>query len=236
MTFFDRLLTIIITATLTSAVWIVAGGSLIELTEDRSAPAAVEQPDAVTPAEQNVVATPALPSAEQGLQDLPAPEGLPATATPEPGEATLMIPVKNVRAVDLIDTFLDQRDGQARLHEAIDIEAPAGTAVVAAAPGTIEKMFLSKVTGETMYVRSTDRRTIHVYSHLDSFAEGLKEGQRIRRGQRLGEVGAASATGGGDGEAPHLHFAMLRTTADADWWEPANAVNPYPLLTKSLRD
>ena len=32
MTFVDRMLTIVVTATLTSAVWIVAGGSLIEYT------------------------------------------------------------------------------------------------------------------------------------------------------------------------------------------------------------
>jgi len=234
MTFFDRMLTIIITATLTSAVWIVAGGSLIELADHRSDTATIAQTHEAAPAQHIVAAPAANRSAEQGLQDMPAPEGVPATATPEPGEATLMIPVKNVRAIDLSDTFLNQRDGQDRLHEAIDIAAPAGTAVVAAAPGMIEKMFVSKVGGKTIYVRSTDRRTIHVYSHLDSFAEGLNEGQRIRRGQRLGEVGSANGTT--EGEAPHLHFAMLRTTADADWWEPANAVNPYPLLTKGLKN
>ena len=34
-------------------------------------------------------------------------------------------------------------------------------------------------------------------------------------------------------DAPHLHFAVFQTTADAEWWEPANPVNPYPLLTGS---
>ena len=56
----------------------------------------------------------------------------------------------------------------------------------------------------------------------------LREGQRVRRGQRLGMVGSS---GNASAEAPHLHFAILQTTADAEWWEPANAVNPYPLLT-----
>ena len=236
MTFIDRMLTIIITATLTSAVWIVAGGSLIELADQRSDTATIAQTHEAAPAEQIIAATPVSLSSQQGLQDSPAPDGVPVTARPEPGEATLMIPVKNVRAIDLSDTFLDQRDGAARLHEAIDIAAPTGTAVVAAAPGVIEKIFASKVGGNTIYVRSTDRRTIHVYGHLDSFAQGLNEGQRIRRGQRLGEVGSANDTGEGESEGPHLHFAMLRTTADADWWEPANAVNPYPLLTQSLNN
>ena len=63
---------------------------------------------------------------------------------------------------------------------------------------------------------------------MDAYAEGLQEGQRVRRGQRLGTVGSS---GNASQDAPHLHFAILQTTADAEWWEPANAVNPYPLLT-----
>lgn len=47
MKFIDRLLTIIITATLTSAIWIIAGGSILEMMDDEPAPAppdAAEQP------------------------------------------------------------------------------------------------------------------------------------------------------------------------------------------------
>jgi murein DD-endopeptidase MepM/ murein hydrolase activator NlpD len=106
--------------------------------------------------------------------------------------------------------------------------APKGTSVLSSAPGTIEKLFRSKAGGNTIYVRSTDGETIYYYAHLDSYAEGLREGQRVRRGQRLGMVGSS---GNASAEAPHLHFAILQTTADAEWWEPANAVNPYPLLT-----
>src|SRR5690606_37145503 len=140
----------------------------------------------------------------------------------------LVIPVLNVRAQDLTDTFTDERGNAQRLHEAIDIMAPRGTTVIAATPGRIEKLFRSKAGGNTIYVRSNDGQTIYYYAHLDEYAEGLREGQRIRRGQRLGSVGSS---GNAPEDAPHLPFAILRTTADADWWEPANAVNPYPLLT-----
>ena len=44
-------------------------------------------------------------------------------------------------------------------------------------------------------------------------------------------MGTACSSGNASQDAPHLHFAILQTTADAEWWEPANAVNPYPLLT-----
>ena len=140
----------------------------------------------------------------------------------------MVVPVLNVRPSELTDTFSDSRADGSRLHEAIDIMAPKGTSVVAAGPGEIEKLFESDAGGLTIYVRSPDRRTIHYYAHLDEYAPGLKEGQRVRRGQRLGTVGSS---GNASDDAPHLHFAILQTTEEAAWWEPANAVNPYPLLT-----
>ncbi len=124
-------------------------------------------------------------------------------------------------------TFSDERGGGTRLHEALDIDAPAGTGVVAAAPGMLERLFESEVGGKTIYVRSDDRATIFYYAHLDAYAPGLKEGQRIRRGERLGTVGSS---GNVDPDAPHLHFAIMRTSPGAQWWEPATALNPYPML------
>jgi murein DD-endopeptidase MepM/ murein hydrolase activator NlpD len=38
------------------------------------------------------------------------------------------------------------------------------------------------------------------------------------------------STGNATQEAPHLHFAVMRTTPGAQWWEPAAALNPFPLL------
>ncbi len=230
MSIIDRILTIVVTATLTSAVWIVFGGSLLE-NAGRS-----DQRERIRPAD----AAPS-PAAIASTQDE---ESTDTAANPDAAEALdtqtagqvdtragseLMIPVLNIRPADLSDTYSDSRGGGERLHEAIDIMAPTGTSVVSAAPGEVEKMFQSDAGGKTIYVRSPDRRTIHYYAHLDEYAEGLREGQRVRRGQRLGTVGS---TGNASPDAPHLHFAILQTTPDAEWWEPANAVNPYPLLAQ----
>ena len=221
MNIVDRILTIVVTATLTSIVWIVAGGTLIENATSES------QRKNTRPAE---VAPSPEPSPAEG-ETMEEAAGLDTAMPTSPAQNAsnrLLIPVKNIRASDLTDTFSDSRGEGVRLHEAIDIMAPIGTSVVAAAPGTVEKLFRSDAGGNTIYVRSTDGETIHYYAHLDEYAEGLKEGQRVRRGQRIGTVGSS---GNASDEAPHLHFAVLQTTADAEWWEPANAVNPYPLLT-----
>ncbi|MEG9268415.1 M23 family metallopeptidase [Qipengyuania sp. Mu-71] len=227
MNLVDRILTIVVTATITSAIWIVAGGSLIENATSTG------QREATRPAE----AAPS-PSASDTSSDGTATDSdvlavgaLDAQLAAAPSAAQLrqlLIPVQNIRPADLTDTYSDSRGGGTRLHEALDIMAPKGTSVLSSAPGTIEKLFRSKAGGNTIYVRSTDGETIYYYAHLDAYAEGLREGQRVRRGQRLGMVGSS---GNASAEAPHLHFAILQTTADAEWWEPANAVNPYPLLT-----
>ncbi|MBX7502545.1 M23 family metallopeptidase [Qipengyuania mesophila] len=214
----DRILTIVITATLTSAVWIVLGGSLIENATG------VSQREVTRPAE-------AAPSPSPSDSTAATVDQLDTAGVEAPSDAQarqLLIPVQNIRPSDLTDTYSDSRGGGSRLHEAIDIMAPKGTTVLSAAPGVVEKLFRSDAGGKTIYVRSTDGETIYYYAHLDGYAKGLKEGQRVRRGQRLGTVGSS---GNASDEAPHLHFAILQTTEDAEWWEPANAVNPYPLLS-----
>ncbi|MEM9500959.1 MAG: M23 family metallopeptidase [Pseudomonadota bacterium] len=231
MNLVDRLLTIVITATLTSAVWIVAGGSLMELASQRQGEQSL-RPAEAAPSPEATALTNGTPtdadSPEANTTTAPPLDLAPVVESSDDGMA-LRIPVMNVRASDLSDTFLDGSEEEGdRRHEALDIMAPKGTSVVAAGPGTIAKLHRSASGGNSIYVRSADKLTIHFYAHLDEYSEGLREGQRVRRGQRLGTVGS---TGNASPERPHLHFSILRTTVDAEWWEPANAVNPYPLLT-----
>ncbi|MDA9918403.1 peptidoglycan DD-metalloendopeptidase family protein [Erythrobacter sp.] len=232
MKFADRLLTIVITATLTSAIWIIFGGTMIESASEKAGDDSDVVAEADSP-EPGGVADGGDAVGASGAGEPGAPPPAIAEASPEeqalPVEAgDIRMPVRGVQSAELSDTFFDERGGGARKHEAIDIMADDGTAVVAAAPGTIAKLHQSGPGGNSIYVRSEDRLTIYYYAHLNSYASGLREGQTIRTGQDLGTVGS---TGNADPSAPHLHFAIMETTADARWWEPANAVNPYPLLT-----
>lgn len=155
----------------------------------------------------------------------PAPASDAAPRTVE-GGGPLVIPVAGVQASSLTDTWGDARGGGTRTHNAIDIMAPRGTPVVAAAPGTVEKLFNSENGGLTIYVRSTDGRTVHYYAHLDAYREGLAEGQQVRTGDVIGTVGS---TGSASEEGPHLHFEVKRM-APGERWHQGREVNPYPLL------
>jgi murein DD-endopeptidase MepM/ murein hydrolase activator NlpD len=140
----------------------------------------------------------------------------------------LVVPVDGVRREQLSDTWGQSREGGARAHEAIDIMARRGARVVAAAPGTVEKLFVSVRGGTTVYVRSPDRRTIYYYAHLDGYAPGLAERQQVRAGQPIGYVGS---TGDASADGPHLHFAMNMARPEEGWWQ-GRSINPYPLLRR----
>lgn len=150
-----------------------------------------------------------------------------ATATAIVASSGLVIPVAGILPNQLIDTFTQARAEGARQHDAIDIPAPLGTPVLAALAGTVERLYFSTAGGNTIYVRSPDRRLVFYYAHLDGYADGLAEGQSVQAGQVLGRVGFS---GNANPAAPHLHFAILLTTPAARWHDPATAINPYPLL------
>ena len=143
------------------------------------------------------------------------------------GPAGLAIPVVGIKSSQLVDTYTQARAGGVRRHDAIDIMAPAGKPVVAAAPGRVEKLFASKGGGGiTAYVRSNDGRWMYYYAHLSAYAPGLREGQALPRGALIGFVGA---TGNANPAGPHLHFAINRMERGEKWWQ-GTAINPYPLL------
>jgi len=164
------------------------------------------------------------PPAENVLTETTEPDERPELVL---GPAGLAVPVAGVRVEDLVDTYSQARAGGARVHDAIDIMAPAGTPVIAAAEGTVEKLFFSPGGGGvTVYVRSPDRRWVYYYAHLQRYAAGLEEGRRVGQGAPLGTVGSS---GNASPAAPHLHFAVHRMDPDDDW-HGGTPVNPYPLL------
>jgi peptidoglycan LD-endopeptidase LytH len=144
---------------------------------------------------------------------------------------SLLIPVEGVPPSALTDTFTQARAGGVRPHDAIDIMAARGRAVLAAADGRIEKLFTSADGGLTIYERSLDGRLIYYYAHLDGYAPGLAEGQMVKRGQKIATVGS---TGNADPAAPHLHFAVNEIRPGEPWYG-GRAINPYPLLARPIR-
>jgi murein DD-endopeptidase MepM/ murein hydrolase activator NlpD len=142
-----------------------------------------------------------------------------------PSQANLIVPVLGVKPDQLRDTFADARS-EGRVHDAIDIAAPHGTPVIAAADGSIVKLFPSERGGTTIYQLSTDGRYVYYYAHLDRYAEGLAVGHFAKQGETIAYVGDTGNAGAGN---YHLHFSIALIADPKRYWEGTN-VNPYPLL------
>lgn len=143
------------------------------------------------------------------------------------GTLTLIIPVVGVRSDQLMDTFADARS-EGRVHDAIDIPAPAGTQVVAAADGEIIKLFQSERGGTTIYQLSPDKKLVFYYAHLQRYADDLMAGKFVKQGEVIGYVGDTGNAGAGNF---HLHFSIAVIADPKRYWEGSN-LNPYPLLRK----
>ncbi len=136
-----------------------------------------------------------------------------------------MIPVEGMKLAQLSDNF-DQPRGAERHHEALDIMAPKGTKVLAVADGKVAKLFDSKAGGLTIYQFDPSEKLAYYYAHLDKYADGLKEGAEIKRGDVIGYVGV---TGNSSPNAPHLHFAVFELTPEKQWWK-GTPLNPFPMM------
>ena len=151
-----------------------------------------------------------------------------AVAEPElaSDDGALTVPVAGVPRTTIADSWNDPRGGGSRGHHGTDILAPAGTPVLAAASGKVEKLFQSTLGGTTAYIRSPDRRWIYYYAHLSGYAPNLREAQSVRAGQPIAFVGDTGDAGAGN---YHLHFGMQRMRPGQRWYQGED-VNPYPML------
>jgi len=90
--------------------------------------------------------------------------------------------------------------GQSEFHEGLDIANSHGTPVVAAADGVVTFADAEGAWGNMIMV-SHGHGMVTCYAHLSKFL--TKPGDKVKRGDIIGEVGATGRTTG-----PHLHYEV----------------------------
>jgi lipoprotein NlpD len=131
----------------------------------------------------------------------PAPEASPARPAPEPpsvGGATASPPPLAWPLKGVLYGRFGMRGG-AR-HDGIDIAAPQGTPVMAAADGTVLFVGEQNGYGKVVILRH-EQGLVTVYAHNSEVL--VREGARVARGQVVSRVGQTGRTTG-----PHLHFEV----------------------------
>src|SRR5829696_4960429 len=140
--------------------------------------------------------TPTAP-ARQGDTTVPTSQGdttVPTTQAPRGGScgsSTISTPVRGTVTSDFGPRW-------GRNHDGIDIAAPTGTAVRAAACGTVSLAGQQSGYGNIVCITHTSQFST-CYAHLSRF--GITSGAHVQQGQIIGYVGCTGSCTG-----PHLHF------------------------------
>lgn len=93
--------------------------------------------------------------------------------------------------------------GTPEMHTGVDIAAPLGTPIHAAADGVISIAWLCGGYGNYVRIRHGDGIATG-YAHASRFAKGIYSGARVTAGQIIADVGSTGLSTG-----PHLHFEVL---------------------------
>lgn len=105
-----------------------------------------------------------------------------------------------------------------RRHDGLDLVAPQGTPVLAAADGVVREVIRGgRALGSVV---SVDHRNGYVTRYALLGEVSVSSGQRVRQGQKVGTVGVFSTT-----FAPHLHYEVHKD---------GEVVDPVHFLSASL--
>lgn len=152
------------------------------------------------------------------------------------------------------DDYVAQRGNGARRHQATDIFSAKGTPLHAAADGVVCRLEGASGPmpsyGYLLAICGDDGRQ-YGYHHLNNdrpgtddglggptraFAAGIREGQRVSRGQLVGYLGDS---GNAEDTPPHLHFVVMDPRLRDPRLEPdpwiQGRVNPYASLVAAQR-
>ncbi|MBR0283047.1 MAG: M23 family metallopeptidase, partial [Oscillibacter sp.] len=135
-----------------------------------------------------------------------------ADAAKPSGKATRPVEGETVTSFSMDKLLYNETMRDWRTHDGIDIAADAGTAVVAARPGTVETVEADPIMGTTVTVRH-EGKWESVYASLADMAE-VEAGDEVSAGQVLGFVGETAASESALG--PHLHFSVLNDGTPVD--------------------
>lgn len=132
----------------------------------------------------------------------------------------LLLPVEGVSVAHVADTWGAARS-EGRVHEGVDIFAPAGTRIYSATPGYIYRIGTNPYGGKVMTIVGGGG-VRYYYAHLSAYAQDLAEGQHVTPKTLLGYVGNS---GNAAGTPPHLHLGVYGGGL-CNW----DAENPYGRL------
>lgn len=150
------------------------------------------------------VAQAALPHRDEVRPSVkPAPQPAPIVAAPEP---VVLIAFRDPLPGYEVGSPFGMRkmpwEEGGRLHAGVDIAAPSGSAVLAAADGVVTRIGRDGGYGRFVELKHAEGLST-LYGHLGGYPPGVKVGMAVKAGTKVGLIGS-TGTSTGD----HLHFEI----------------------------
>jgi peptidoglycan LD-endopeptidase LytH len=116
--------------------------------------------------------------------------------------------------------------GGLRIHEGTDIFTDYSTPVLSTCYGYVELKGWNRFGGWRIGIRDTNNN-YHYFAHLSRFRKGLKQGDIVIPGERIGSVGSSGyGPPGTSGKfEPHLHYGIYKFNGRNTY-----SYDPYSLL------
>lgn len=168
--------------------------------------------------EEPAVQTANTPASITGEAKLPTRDTAPAESTeaaePTAGKLKTCLPVQgevlSPYAMEVLSYNQTTRDW--RIHNGIDLAAPAGTQVVAAADGEVYTVYEDDTMGTTVVIRHDGGYTTRYCSLAAEVA--VSAGQPVTMGQPIGAVGTTALMENALGD--HVHFSVMKDDEPVD--------------------
>ncbi|MDC3036028.1 M23 family metallopeptidase [Candidatus Pelagibacter sp.] len=118
-------------------------------------------------------------------------------------KALMKTPINGARLSSPFGMRKHPIDGFNKMHRGTDFAAPMGTPIMASGNGVIKKAGWCGGGGNCVVIKHNSTYQT-VYAHMSKFANGIRNGVRVKQGQTIGYVGSTGKSTG-----PHLHYEVI---------------------------
>ena len=119
-------------------------------------------------------------------------------------KALMKTPINGARLSSAFGMRKHPIDGYNKMHRGTDFAAPMGTPIMASGNGVVTRARWCGGGGNCVKIKHNSTYET-IYAHMKSFANGVREGLRVKQGQIIGYVGST-----GNSTGPHLHYEVVK--------------------------